>query len=317
MTFRRYHIAAAPAPSRRPWTRVNVHRDLSRCLNCGTCIDSCLYGVHDRRDTDGRFMEEPEDHLCRVCFRCVAECPVNALSLERNTEFLEAGNGLYQPEILRTLANEAEAGRIPVTGACYRGPFGGQGFDGMWTDMSEIVRPTRDGIHGREYISTTVDIGARPTYLDGGIRLYGLDPMTGKIVHQNNLVGPFPDGGKTVPRDVSFYINGANSDVLVSEGSSPRSSGPRRRSRRMPSSPPNHGLPLPRSLPTESLCGSRTAKSRASREPRALKRRTTRNMERTSGPSERRSRTESCPSAFRSPRTGGRPPTSPSMRERT
>ena len=26
----------------------------------------------------------------------------------------------------------------------------------MWTDMSEIVRPTRDGIHGREYISTSV-----------------------------------------------------------------------------------------------------------------------------------------------------------------
>ena len=166
MTFRRYHIPIAPAPSRRPWTRVNVHRDLSRCLNCGTCIDSCLYGVHDRRDADTRFMEEPEDHLCRVCFRCVAECPVNALSLERNVEFTEAGNGLFKPEVLRTIANEAEAGRIPVTGACYRGPFGGQGFDGMWTDMSEIVRPTRDGIHGREYISTSVDIGARPTYLD-------------------------------------------------------------------------------------------------------------------------------------------------------
>jgi hypothetical protein len=29
----------------------------------------------------------------------------------------------------------------------------------MWTDMSEIVRPTRDGIHGREYISTTVELG--------------------------------------------------------------------------------------------------------------------------------------------------------------
>jgi hypothetical protein len=36
----------------------------------------------------------------------------------------------------------------------------------MWTDMSEIVRPTRDGIHGREYISTSVDVGARPTHLD-------------------------------------------------------------------------------------------------------------------------------------------------------
>ena len=31
----------------------------------------------------------------------------------------------------------------------------------MWTDMSEIVRPTRDGIHGREYISTSVDIGRK------------------------------------------------------------------------------------------------------------------------------------------------------------
>jgi hypothetical protein len=31
----------------------------------------------------------------------------------------------------------------------------------MWTDMSEIVRPTRDGIHGREYISTAIDLGRR------------------------------------------------------------------------------------------------------------------------------------------------------------
>jgi hypothetical protein len=35
----------------------------------------------------------------------------------------------------------------------------------MWTDMSEIVRPTRDGIHGREYISTAVDIGKTRSYL--------------------------------------------------------------------------------------------------------------------------------------------------------
>ena len=35
----------------------------------------------------------------------------------------------------------------------------------MWTDMSEIVRPTRDGIHGREYISSSVDIGQKPPYL--------------------------------------------------------------------------------------------------------------------------------------------------------
>jgi hypothetical protein len=36
----------------------------------------------------------------------------------------------------------------------------------MWTDMSEIVRPTRDGIHGREYISTSVDIGRKEMFLE-------------------------------------------------------------------------------------------------------------------------------------------------------
>jgi hypothetical protein len=35
----------------------------------------------------------------------------------------------------------------------------------MWTDMSEIVRPTRDGIHGREYINTSVDIGRKNDHL--------------------------------------------------------------------------------------------------------------------------------------------------------
>ncbi len=53
----------------------------------------------------------------------------------------------------------------PGFGAGYRGPFAGKGFDSMWTDMSEIVRPTRDGIHGREYISTSVDIGRKLPYL--------------------------------------------------------------------------------------------------------------------------------------------------------
>jgi hypothetical protein len=43
--------------------------------------------------------------------------------------------------------------------------FSGPGYDAMWTDMSEIVRPTRDGIHGREFISTSVDIGEHPAFL--------------------------------------------------------------------------------------------------------------------------------------------------------
>ena len=70
-----------------------------------------------------------------------------------------------RPEILQTTWLQAETAKIPVSGAGYGGKFSGYGFDSMWTDMSEIVRPTRDGIHGREYISTAVDIGQKPSFL--------------------------------------------------------------------------------------------------------------------------------------------------------
>jgi hypothetical protein len=75
------------------------------------------------------------------------------------------GDEYWKPEILLTSWNQADAGKIPVSGAGYRGRFYGPGFDSIWTDMSEIVRPTRDGIHGREYISTSVDIGPKPMRL--------------------------------------------------------------------------------------------------------------------------------------------------------
>ena len=56
----------------------------------------------------------------------------------------------------------------------------------------------------------------RSTYLDGGIRVYALEPTTGGILHKTLLKGPYPfEKGQ---RDVAFFILGANSDVLVSEG---------------------------------------------------------------------------------------------------
>ncbi len=67
-----------------------------------------------------------------------------------------------------TIWNEASTGKIPVKGMGYKGAFGGEGFDGIWTDMSEIVRPTRDGVYGREYISTCVDIGRKATSVNFG-----------------------------------------------------------------------------------------------------------------------------------------------------
>lgn len=75
------------------------------------------------------------------------------------------GDPYWTPEIISQTWYMAEKGKIPISGAGYGGPFAGPGFDAIWLDMSEIVRPTRDGIHGREYISTSVDLGRRLPFL--------------------------------------------------------------------------------------------------------------------------------------------------------
>ncbi len=78
----------------------------------------------------------------------------------------QRGDRYWTAEIITQTWYQAETGRIPISGAGYGGPFSGEGFEGMWLDMSEIVRPTRDGIHGRETISTTVNLGGAPELLE-------------------------------------------------------------------------------------------------------------------------------------------------------
>jgi len=56
----------------------------------------------------------------------------------------------------------------------------------------------------------------RSSYLDGGIFVYALDPLTGAVVHRNRLDGPRPDPFKD--QGGAGYIDGAKSDILVSDG---------------------------------------------------------------------------------------------------
>ncbi len=120
----------------------------------------CVYGVFS--GPVGGFA--PRHHLCVGCLRCTTEHP-DFVQVLPNPARKRLGDSYFTPNYVENIYYEARTGKIPVRGAGYRGPFGGDGWDGMWTDMSEIVRPTRDGIHGREFISTSVDIGTRPPYL--------------------------------------------------------------------------------------------------------------------------------------------------------
>src|SRR5262249_48379780 len=75
----KYHIEAKSAPPRyHPINKVSIIRS-NQCISCGQCIEACVYGVHDRHPLDVRRMNEPNDYLCRACFRCIQECPRQAL----------------------------------------------------------------------------------------------------------------------------------------------------------------------------------------------------------------------------------------------
>ena len=110
------------------------------------------------------------------------------------------GDPHWTAEIITQTWYQAETGRIPISRAGYGGPFAGEGFDSIWLDMSEIVRPTRDGIHGRETISTVVELGRRLpalTFDDGGRLTSALPPLVqlSLPVLFNPLPDPLPGRG--------------------------------------------------------------------------------------------------------------------------
>ena len=121
----------------------------------------CIYGVFGGRL--GGF--KPIKEKCVGCMRCVQEYP-HIMTVRPSDAYSRLGDAYWTPEAVSTILYESSTGKIPVKGMGYKGSFGGEGFDGIWTDMSEIVRPTRDGVYGREYISTVVDIGRKPFSLD-------------------------------------------------------------------------------------------------------------------------------------------------------
>jgi hypothetical protein len=173
-TLARYRLEGAPAPDRVPGPpsfRVRVRKlPLARLLvrelleyrgALGVVLSRpCVYGVFS--GPLGGFM--PRERLCVGCLRCTVEHP-EVVQILPNPERGRLGDSFFRPDDVDAIVYEARTGRVPVRGAGYRGRFGGEGWDGIWTDMSEIVRPTRDGIHGRELIGTDVDLGGFPPWL--------------------------------------------------------------------------------------------------------------------------------------------------------
>lgn len=187
--YERYKIETHSAPSRRKQPRPFTPRVsktglagmlLREVFECGFNLRRkeyrramlsrpCIYGVFSGRF--GGF--HPIKERCTGCMRCVQEYP-GICTVDRNPEFYKFADSYWIPDDpttasgspVATVSYEAETGKIPIKGMGYKGAFAGQGWDSIWTDMSEIVRPTRDGVYGREYISTLVDLGRKQRFIE-------------------------------------------------------------------------------------------------------------------------------------------------------
>jgi glutamate synthase domain-containing protein 2/ferredoxin len=183
----RYHLNPAHTPGRFQTISKTVMLEREGCLGCLVCVKrDCPYDVHKNREFVANELADTRDVACKSCFKCVQECKKGILSKAPNPLYERLGDNYWTPDIISAIWTQSTTGAIPVSGAGYPGPFSGPGFDDMWTDMSEIVRPTRDGIHGREYISTSIDIGRKLSHLE-----FNVD---GKIVVETpqQIVIPMP-----------------------------------------------------------------------------------------------------------------------------
>jgi ferredoxin len=165
----KYHIETKTTPPRfYPVGKYSTVEFRENCAgSCKECVKKkCVYDIFKDNYLHMSAMEEPEYlYTCNSCFRCVQECTKGIFSRAVNPEYREIGDQYWTPDVINRTWYQAHTGNIPVSGSGYRGPFVGKGFDSMWTDMSEIVRPTRDGIHGREYINTCIELSRRPDRL--------------------------------------------------------------------------------------------------------------------------------------------------------
>lgn len=162
---KKYHVhTETAAPRFHPVGKYTTVEFRENCAgSCRACVKKrCVYNIFKENVLHVAAMEEPEYlYTCMSCFRCIQECTRGIFSRTINPEYRRLGDDYWRAETIHRLWYQAHTGKIPVSGAGYRGPFAGPGFDAMWTDMSEIVRPTRDGIHGREYINTSVELTRR------------------------------------------------------------------------------------------------------------------------------------------------------------
>jgi len=60
---------------RNTFSRYRVTMDKDHCINCGTCVDACMYSARKRDEADPRRVIVENEAFCRGCGACIERCP--------------------------------------------------------------------------------------------------------------------------------------------------------------------------------------------------------------------------------------------------
>ncbi len=119
-----------PSRFRNPIGKYRLNRTTD-CIACGKCVEICPYGVHVIR----RGQVFVKNHYLCVgpdCPNpCYEACPVQALSIKENPDFVAMGDYRWTPDLLISTWYMAEFGEVPSAGLQYRTGNSGGGFDRM------------------------------------------------------------------------------------------------------------------------------------------------------------------------------------------
>jgi len=126
-------VRPAPPRYRNEIGKYSVHRS-SECRACGRCVEVCQHGVH-LRPRGYQPMVRPLDHRCfgPDCApggqTCVAACPNQALTLDKNPAFDTLGDYRWTPDLIVAAWEMAETGRPPRSHLESEVGASGGGFD--------------------------------------------------------------------------------------------------------------------------------------------------------------------------------------------
>ena len=130
---KKYHVSIKAAPPRfhpiGKYATVEFREDCAG--SCRECVKKkCVYGIFKENYLNLSSMDEPEYlYNCQSCFRCVQECTRGIFSRVIDPAYRTLGDEYWRANIIQCLWYQAHTGKIPVSGAGYRGPFVGAGFD--------------------------------------------------------------------------------------------------------------------------------------------------------------------------------------------